>query len=70
MSFISRFFNVLINTKIMTKEYTIETNHDMKTNSCNLFDIKQDEVNSTYIDALNLFKKVFELIDFNSIFKK
>ncbi len=54
----------------MTKEYTIETNHDMKANSCNLFDIKQDEVNSTYIDALNLFKKVFELIDFNSIFKK
>ncbi len=51
----------------MTKEYTLETNHEMKTNSCNLFEIQQSEVNSTYMDALNLFKKVFELIDFNSI---
>lgn len=53
----------------MAKEYTIETNQDMKVSSCNLFEIKQNEVNSTYIDALHLFKKVFELIDFNSILR-
>lgn len=56
----------------MTKIYTIDTSCDTKTNGANLFDVQYQKIEESFVynEVLNTLRKAFQLVDFNSIWKK
>lgn len=56
----------------MTKIYTIEGKCDVKTKGVNLFNVQYQKIEESlvYTEVLKTFRKVFEMIDINSILKK